>query len=221
MTLQGPKAPAKSGKATSQVIFLHGYGADGNDLIGIGSQLATYLPDTRFLAPNAPERCVNNPMGHQWFPIPRLDGSSEVDARTSQAQSIVKLNAYLDEAMADIGPEKTVIIGFSQGTLMALHVMPRRSQAVAGVVGFSGWLSEPEKLATEAKARPPILLVHGDQDQMVPLSRLSEAADALVSDGFEVYTHVSKGTGHGIAPDGLGLALQFIAQKLGVALPKG
>ena len=219
MTLQGPKAPARSGKATSQVIFLHGYGADGNDLIGIGAQLATYLPNTRFLAPNAPERCVNNPMGYQWFPIPRLDGSSEADAQTSRDVAVEKLHAYLDEAMADIGPERTVIIGFSQGTLMALHVMPRRSQAVAGVVGFSGWLFAPEKLETEATARPPVLLVHGDEDQMVPLSSLSDAADALVSNAFEVYTHVSKGTGHGIAPDGLGLALQFIAQKLGVSLP--
>ena len=220
MSLTGPQKGAKSGKANSQIIFLHGYGADGADLLGLSDQLGAYLPNTRFLAPNAPERCINNPMGYQWFPIPWLDGSSEEMARAGQARAVEALNAYLDAQFAEIAPERTVIVGFSQGTMMALDVLPRRDTAVAGVVGFSGRLLAPEKLAAAARVRPPVLLVHGDADQMVPPSSLPEAADALVAAGFETYTHISKGMGHGIAPDGLGLCLQFAAQKLGVTLPQ-
>ncbi|UPH70475.1 dienelactone hydrolase family protein [Abyssibius alkaniclasticus] len=220
MSLTGPQKGAKSGKANGQIIFLHGYGADGADLLGLSDQLGAYLPNTRFLAPNAPERCINNPMGYQWFPIPWLDGSSEEMARAGQARAVEALNAYLDAQFAEVAPERTVIVGFSQGTMMALDVLPRRDTAVAGVVGFSGRLLAPEKLAAAARVRPPVLLVHGDADQMVPPSSLPEAADALVAAGFETYTHISKGMGHGIAPDGLGLCLQFAAQKLGVTLPQ-
>ena len=215
--LTGPRRASKSGKNDSLVIFLHGYGADGNDLIGLAEPLAEHLPDTVFLSPNAPQKCTNNPMGYQWFPIPWLDGSSEEAMLQGRAEAIDLLNAYLDEVAESegIAPARTILVGFSQGTMMALHVAPRRAEAFAGIVGFSGKLLEPEKLAAEAVSKPPVLLVHGDADEMVPPASLPEAADALVKAGFEVYTHISKGTGHGIAPDGLGVALQFIQMKLG------
>jgi len=132
------------------------------------------------------------------------------------AQSILDLNHWLDKVMAEEGvtPAQTVLFGFSQGTMMSLHVAPRRAEAFAGVVGFSGRLLDPDTLQAEAVSKPPVLLVHGDQDDMVPIASLPEAADALTAAGFEVYTHVSKGTGHGIAPDGLGVALQFMQEKL-------
>ncbi len=215
--LTGPRRASKSGKNDSLVIFLHGYGADGNDLIGLADPLAEHLPDTVFLSPNAPQPCTNNPMGYQWFPIPWLDGSSEEAMLQGRAEAITLLDAYLDEVVEaeGIAPDRTILVGFSQGTMMALHVAPRRAEAFAGIVGFSGKLLEPEKLAAEAVSKPPVLLVHGDADEMVPPASLPEAADALVKAGFEVYTHISKGTGHGIAPDGLGVALQFIQMKLG------
>lgn len=216
-TLTGPRKDATSGKADSLVIFLHGYGSDGSDLIGIADSLAEHLLNTTFLAPNAPQRCANNPMGYQWSPIPWLDGSSEELARQGQAEAVELLNAWFDEvAVAEgIGPERTIIFGFSQGTMMALHVGPRRDVAFAGIIGFSGRLLEPELLKAEMKSNSPILLVHGDSDDMVPPAALPEAADALAKSGFEVYTHISKNTGHGIAPDGLNMALQFINMKLG------
>jgi phospholipase/carboxylesterase len=217
-TLEGPERPAASGRADSLVIFLHGYGADGNDLIGLAEPLAPHLPDTRFLAPNAPERCPGNPMGFQWFPIPWLDGAPEAVARASAARSFRLLDAWLDEVAGQgIGPERTILVGFSQGTMMALHVGLRRRAALAGIVGFSGRLLEPSLLAAEITARPPVLLIHGDQDPMVPFASLGEAADALVAAEVETYTHVSRGTAHGIAPDGLGVALGFIRQRLGIA----
>ncbi len=215
-TLTGPERPAASGTATS-LVFLHGYGADGNDLIGLAEPLAPHLPETRFLAPNAPERCANNPMGFQWFPIPWLDGSSAAESALSAGRSFALLDGWLDGVAAATGipPAHTVLFGFSQGTMMALQVGLRRREAFAGIVGFSGRLLAPDRLASEIVTRPPVLLVHGDDDPMVPVASLAEAADALTAAGVETYTHVSRGVGHGIAPDGLSLALSFLHDRLG------
>lgn len=214
----GRRAP-QSGKATSAVVFLHGYGADGADLLGLADPLAPHLPDTVFLAPDAPQPCSGNPFGRQWFPIPWLDGSSEDAARQGMAGAVDDLNAFLDKMMADEGvtPDRVILFGFSQGTMMALHVAPRRDQAVAGVVAFSGRLLEPEALTTEARVKPPVLLLHGDQDPVVPFADMQLAANGLIAAGFEVYGHVMKGTPHGIAPDGLSVALAFIRDRLGIA----
>jgi phospholipase/carboxylesterase len=201
------------------VIFLHGYGANGADLIGIADVLGDYMPDTLFLAPDAPERCIGNPFGLQWFPIPWIDGSSEEMAREGLIHAAGDLQTFLDGVMVeeDLLPEQVVLFGFSQGTMMALHVAPRRDEAVAGVVGFSGRLLEPEALAEEALCRPAMLLVHGDADEVVPPAALPQAVDALQAAGWtEVYAHVMKGTGHGIANDGLSVALAFMRQRLGL-----
>jgi len=216
-TLNAKSRRAKNGKATSAVIFLHGYGADGADLLGLADPLAPHLPDTAFHAPDAPEPCVGNPFGRQWFPIPWLDGSSQAEAEASMAQSLADLNAYIDGVLAaeGIAPDKLALVGFSQGTMMSLHAAPRRDAAIAGVVAFSGRLLHPERLAAEARVKPPVLLLHGDADEVVPFADMGLAGDALVAAGFETYAHVMKGTGHGIAPDGLSVALGFLHQRLG------
>lgn len=203
-------------KADSVVVFLHGYGADGADLLGLADPLGPHLPGTAFYAPDAAERCVNNPMGYQWFPIPWLDGSTEDQARASMGKSIADVDAFLDGVLAREGltPARMVVVGFSQGTMMALHVLPRRDTPVAGIVGFSGRLLAPE-LLSEVKVRPPVLLLHGDQDPMVPFADMGLAETALTGAGFAVATHVMPRTGHGISPDGLGAALGFIRQVLG------
>ena len=217
--LSGPRKDAKSGKANSLCIVLHGYGADGNDLIGLAEPLSQYLPDMTFIAPNAPEKCLNNPMGYQWFPVPWLDGSSEDALVEGAIRSSEILNQFLDETLAAEGmaPERTVLLGFSQGTMMSLEVGLRREEQFAGIVGFSGRLLRPETLADEIKSRPPVLLVHGDMDDVVPPSSMPEAADILSKNGVKAFTHVSQGTAHGIAPDGLGLALQFIMEVIGTS----
>ncbi|WP_313137426.1 alpha/beta hydrolase [Paracoccus jeotgali] len=209
------KGPAKARQA---IIFLHGYGADGTDLLGLADVLSPHLPETAFYAPDAPEKCANNPFGFQWFPIPWLDGSTEAQASESMTKSIADINAFVDKVLADesLTPDRLAIVGFSQGTMMALHVFPRRPQPVAGIVGFSGRLLSPETIAAEAVSRPPVLLAHGDQDPMVPFADLAVAADALSAAGFTVLTHVMKGTGHGIAPDGLGVALNFLRDRLDI-----
>jgi phospholipase/carboxylesterase len=118
---------------------------------------------------------------------------------------------------ADMIPEQVALVGFSQGTMMSLHVAPRRDEAFAGIVGFSGRLLAPETLADEVIVRPPVLLIHGDQYDVVPISSLPEAAEALQGAGWtEVYAHVMKGTAHGIAPDGLSVALAFLRERFGL-----
>ena len=211
-TLEGPRRAAKSGSATSLAILLRGYGADGNDQIGLADPLAEHLPDTVFVAPNAPSPCAVNPSGYQWFPIPWMDGSSEVEMGQGFAAAAAALDGYLDTvAVAEgIGPEKTVLIGFSQGTMMSLHVAPRRTDPIAGIVGFSGRLLHPGSLAAEAVSKPPVLLIHGDADQVVPYTSMPEAEMALKGAGFSVETHTSAGIGHGIGPDGRGRALGFM-----------
>lgn len=214
----GRKEP-QSGTTRSVVIFLHGYGANGADLLGLADPLAEHLPDTLFLAPDAPESCAGVPFGFQWFPIPWIDGSSEEESERGMQAAIDDLNAYLDGVMVDedVLPEQVVLFGFSQGSMMSLHVAPRREDEIAGIVAFSGRLLAPDLLADEAVSRPPVLLVHGDADDVVPVQSLPEAAEALQKAGWsDVYAHIMKGTGHGIAPDGLSVALAFMRDKLGL-----
>ncbi|SDE61216.1 phospholipase/carboxylesterase [Paracoccus isoporae] len=208
------KGPAN---ASSAVVFLHGYGADGADLLGLADVLGPHLPDTAFFAPDAPERSAGNPFGKQWFPIPWMDGSTEEQARASMAQSVDDINAFLDQVLSSegIAPARLAVVGFSQGTMMALHVVPRRAEPVAGIVGFSGRLLVPELLAAEARSKPPVLLLHGDQDPVVPFTDLAKAEAGLSAAGFEVATHVMAGTPHGISQDGLLAALQFLQRHLG------
>ena len=180
----GRKGP---GKAGALVVFLHGYGADGADLLGLADPLADHLPDTVFVAPDAPSACAGNPFGRQWFPIPWMDGSSEEQAKASAAQSFQDINAFLDKVLVDEGipADRLALVGFSQGTMMALSVAPQ----------------------------PPILLIHGDEDPVVPFDSMGIAGEALQNAGFTVYGHVMKGTGHGISPDGLSVALAFLKER--------
>lgn len=206
-----------SGETRSVVVFLHGYGANGADLLGLADPLGEHLPDTLFVAPDAPESCAGAPFGFQWFPIPWIDGSSEEEAARGMQAATDDLNAFLDGILVeeDLLPEQMVLLGFSQGSMMSLHVAPRREDPVAGVIAFSGRLLQPEVLPDEVVSRMPILLVHGDADDVVPVQSLPQAAQALQDAGFtEVFAHIMKGTAHGIAPDGLSVALAFMRDKL-------
>ena len=217
--LNAERREPASGELRSIVVFVHGYGANGADLLGLADPLAEHLPDTLFVAPDAPEQIPGYPGGYQWFPIPWIDGSSEEESARGMAAASDDLNAFLDALMVDedVLPEQVVLFGFSQGTMITLHIAPRREDAVAGVVGFSGRLLNPELLADEVQVRPPILLVHGDQDDVVPPQSLPQAAEALQEAGWQdVFAHVMKGTAHGIAPDGLSVALAFMRDKLGL-----
>ena len=216
--LKAERREPVSGETRSAVIFLHGYGANGADLLGLADPLGEHMPDTLFVAPDAPEACAGAPFGFQWFPIPWIDGSSEEESEAGLVRASEDLNAFLDGVMVDedLLPEQVMLLGFSQGTMMSLHVAPRREDPVAGICAFSGRLMQPELLADELLCRPPVLLIHGDQDDVVPVQSLPQAAEALQEAGWdEVFAHIMRGTAHGIAPDGLSVALAFMRERLG------
>ena len=216
--LKSKRIEPKSVEVRSVVVFLHGYGANGDDLLGLAEPLSEHLPDTLFVSPDAPENCTASPLGFQWFPIPWIDGSSEEESKNGMLCALQDLNAFLDALMVDEDflPELLALFGFSQGTMMALHVAPRREDPIAGIVAISGRLLEPELLVDEVNSRMPVIFVHGDQDEVVPPQSMPQGVEGLQAAGFkDVYAHIQKGTGHGIAPDGLGVSLAFLRDQLG------
>lgn len=208
--LDGPRlAPASGEPAKKLVILCHGYGADGNDLIGLGSQWQTLLPDAAFVSPHAPERCGMSPMGYQWFPLTRLDPN---EYWTGVRQAAPVLNAFIDQELARLGLDDSALalVGFSQGTMMSLHAGLRRAIAPAAILGYSGALAGPEHLADEINVKPPVMLIHGDMDEVIPVAALDLASNALAEAGVGVQWHVSQGIGHGIDGAGLSLGGEFL-----------
>lgn len=215
ITIDGPRQePAGGAPAEKLVILLHGYGADGNDLIGLAPYFASIAPDAYFVAPNAPEPCGMAPMGHQWFAIDPAGGGDRMAGVRGVAPV---LDRFIDGELARLGLSESelLLVGFSQGTMMALHVGLRRAGTVAGILGYSGLLAGAEDLAAEISAKPPIQLIHGDMDEMLPVRHLHEAVAGLGAAGLDVEWHVSQGAGHTIAPDGLELGMAFIEKAFG------
>ncbi|MBV1700476.1 MAG: dienelactone hydrolase family protein [Hyphomicrobiales bacterium] len=215
--IDGPRIAAKSGKTRQLVVFLHGYGADGKDLIEIGRQWAQLLPDAAFVAPNAPEPCAMSPMGRQWFALSQRD-PSERWAGVTKAQPA--LDAFLTDELAKHGLDERALalVGFSQGTMMALHTGLRRGRNLAGILGYSGLLVGPEHLPEVSARETPILLVHGDQDQVIPIDALFMASEELGKAGMNCQYHISVGIGHGIDGGGLQHGGQFLSQCFGVKI---
>jgi phospholipase/carboxylesterase len=203
MELDGPRqAPASGGDAKQLVVLLHGLGADGADLIGLAPQWADALPDAAFVAPNAPFPCDMAPMGYQWFSV--QDRTPTIVHAAVQAVAPA-LNAFIDQELERVGltADKLALVGFSQGTMMSLYVAPRREPAMAAVVGFSGRLIAPERLAEETVSRPPIMLIHGEVDEMVLFDSMAQAEQGLEAADFTVQAVACPGLGHGIDPRGL------------------
>lgn len=213
--LDGPtSAPAAGAKPRSLVVLLHGYGSNGADLIGLVPYWRAALPDTLFVAPDAPQTCPGAPGGRQWWPLTSLSPQARAAGVRVSAPA---LNAYIDDQLAAHGltEDRVALVGFSQGTMMALHVGPRRAKALAGIVGYSGMLADPEALAEEVVTRPRVLLVHGDADEILPVSCLQEARTRLEALHFDLATHVSRGLGHSVDDAGLRLGASFLAEHLG------
>jgi len=215
--LDGPRLEPRSGKARQLVVFLHGYGADGNDLIEIGRAWAGLLPDAAFISPHAPRPCGQAPMGREWFPLTFRDPDERWTGVNAAAP---QLNAFLDAELTrrNLPNSALALVGFSQGTMMALHVGLRRVESPAAIVGYSGMLVipeeiDPDKFAGEIVNRPPVLLVHGDQDQLIPVEALMHAAQGLAALEVPVEWHISPGVAHGIDQEGLRQGGEFLARR--------
>nr|WP_123692854.1 alpha/beta fold hydrolase [Stella humosa] len=213
MQLSGPTmGPAAGGPAREVVVFLHGLGADGNDLIGLAPYFAQALPHAAFAAPDAPFPCDMAPYGYQWFSL--QDRSPAMMLAGVQAAAPL-LDAYIDDLLAKLGlgADRLALVGFSQGTMMALHVAPRRAEAVAGVVGYSGRLLAAASLPADVRSRPPVLLIHGDADQIVPFDSLELSANALKAAGIAVTAERRPGLGHSIDEPGIAQAIAFLTER--------
>ncbi len=222
--IDGPRLPPKSGPAKQLVVFLHGYGADGRDLIDIGKQWQPFLPNAAFIAPHAPEPCGMAPSGRQWFGLTMRDPDERWRGVT-KARPV--LDAFLDAELIRHGLTEAdmALVGFSQGTMMALHVGLRRARAPAAILGFSGVLVGPEHLGeaiarTPKGAPPPVLLVHGDQDNVIPLEALFISSEELGKADIPCQWHLSIGIGHGIDGGGLTHGGLFLRQNFGLPAPE-
>jgi len=212
--LSGPLIPARSGQpATQAVILLHGYGADGSDLISLGQHWGTMLPEATFIAPNAPTPCAGSPFGFEWFPLEIDRAASRLDG-ARQAAAVVR--EFLDDLWTQTGiaPQRTILAGFSQGAMMALHVGTSLEQPLAGIIAFSGAFVPAEGFAEGGFAKPPVALIHGEHDQVLDPDLSRQAAVALKQAGIEVLLHISPDAAHGIAPDGLDVATSFLRSRL-------
>lgn len=210
LMLSGPRRPpASGGKPKGLVIALHGYGSNGDDLIGLAPYWERLLPDVQFSAPHAITPLPGFAGAHQWFPIGSMDPSHLAEGARTAAPI---LEAFIQAEMArfEVGPRQTALVGFSQGTMMALQVGLSASSAFAGILGYSGGLVGNPKLAS----KPEIQLVHGDEDPTVPVAASQMTQDFLRAAGIGVNLHISPRTGHTIALDGLQVGGAFLARVL-------
>lgn len=217
--IDGPRLEPESGTADALVVLLHGYGANGEDLYDIAESWAPFLPNVAFVSPHAPDPCPMVPGGRQWFPLTMRD---ENERWTGVVAAGPALDGFLNTELEKWGvlPDRLVLVGFSQGTMMALHVGLRRKVSPALIVGYSGYLAGAEHLQ-EISAKPKVLLVHGTADQVLPVESSRVAAAALTAASIPVSLHLSPGLGHGIDRMGLVLGLRTIAEALGIDLPGG
>ncbi|MFO1185395.1 MAG: alpha/beta fold hydrolase [Bauldia sp.] len=210
--LDGPRIAARR-HPTSVVVFLHGFGADGNDLIDIGRRWSHRLPATAFIAPHAPQARTDAPYGRQWFPLGNLDPAAVVDGLP---EATMELDRFLDQEAQRLGisESRIALVGFSQGAMLALHLAPRRRRPLGAVISYSGLLIAPQDLSTAVRSRPPILLVHGSADEVIPAGALRAAADALGAAGLAAEWHLRPGLGHSIDQVALDIGLDFLARQL-------
>lgn len=218
--LDGPRLEPRSGQARRLVVFLHGYGADGNDLIEIGRAWQNLLPDAAFVSPHAPRPCGQSPMGREWFPL-TFRNPNERWTGVNAAAPV--LNAFLDAELQrhNLPGSALALVGFSQGTMMSLHVGLRRAVQPAAIVGYSGMLvlpenqAEMEQFSSEIRSRPPVLLIHGDSDDLIPVQAVFHAAQGLAALDVPAEFHISPGIGHGIDQEGLRQGGEFLACRFG------
>jgi phospholipase/carboxylesterase len=207
--------PASGKKAQQIVIFLHGYGSDGPDLIGLAPYFAKKLPNAHFFSPNAPQKCEMG-FGYQWF---SLEDRSEASMLAGAKSAAEHLNNFIDEKKSALGLNDSdiALIGFSQGTMMALYAGLRRGKALAAILGYSGALLAPHLLKDEIKSRPELCLIHGEMDDVVPFEAFTDAMSALQKQGLMVHGYSQPNLRHGIDPAGMKIGVDFLSGVFGIS----
>jgi phospholipase/carboxylesterase len=227
--LNGPIHPPASGKPpTAAVVLLHGYGSDGNDLIALAPYFAAVVPHAIFYAPNAPMPLEGGMFGgYQWFSLRNYDPDTLrepavrarfIEAATADiAHNAAKIDRYVDQILAQhqLKPNRLVLLGFSQGCMMALYVGLRRAQQIAGIIGYSGDLLRAETLAADMKSKPPVVLIHGSDDPVVPSERTPAAEKALRAAGVSCRSLIIPGLQHGIDNEGAQFGATFMREVIG------
>ena len=207
----------KSGKTKNVVLLLHGLGDSGAGLIGLADIFCEALPDTLFVAAAAPFSCPHVPFGYQWFDFPDQGGiSNEMSFDQVMQSTRLVLSLIANEvAAANVDPGRMAVFGFSQGAMMALNAVPRMLSPVACAVGCSGGFLNVGPLQAIALAKPPVLLVHGDSDEIIPVALFHETARHLKEAGFEVQSKLMHAVGHQIPPEAVEVILEFMKERLG------
>ncbi len=209
--LSGPMVAPKGGKPDRLVVLLHGYGSDGNDMISLAQFWQKDMEKALFAAPNAPERCAINPTGFQWFD---LDANSEMSRLTGAEKARAAINEFLADLwrQTGLGPKDTLLVGFSQGAMMALYVGLQLDEPLVGIISFSGALIEQEDFSSLIRSRPPVCLIHGAADDVVPVKLSEKGAEVLKNLGVKVALFIEPGVGHTISMNGLGFSVAFVRQ---------
>jgi len=219
MKIEGPELPPKSGNEPKQlVILLHGYGSNGDDLISLAPEFQNILPDAHFISPNAPYKCeMATPMmpsSYQWFSLLSHDPISMYEGAVGASDI---LNNYIDEQLSrfELSEKDLALIGFSQGTMMSLHTGLRKEKEIAGILGYSGSLLEAEPIENHIKSKPPICLIHGVVDPVVPFISMGNAEKSLKKLSVKVTTHARPMLAHGIDFEGIEIGKKFLKEIYG------
>jgi phospholipase/carboxylesterase len=214
LSMEGANIAPVSGEAPEYIVlFLHGVGADGHDLMGLADEFSDILPGAQFISPHAPFHCDMMPMGRQWFSLQSRDTAHML---TGIAASAPLLNEFIDKTLAayGLGIGRLIVIGFSQGTMMALHTLLRRPEPCAAIIGYSGAMIASKQLAQEITCKPPVCLVHGEEDMIVPFAALPDAEAALHKAGVVVEAYAVEGLGHTISGEGIVTAREFLKRHV-------
>lgn len=205
--------PASGGEPEKIVLMLHGVGSNGQDLIGLAPYLSQALPNVLFLSPDAPYRYDMAPFGHQWFSLREYTPAAML---AGIQESAPLLNHYIDDVLAEYGLKDSdlALLGFSQGTMMSLYTAPRRAKPIAGILGYSGALLGGEELNDPAIHKMPVCLIHGEDDEVLPINRYHDAKRQLENAGFTVYGHTVPGLPHSIDESGIRRGIAFLQEIL-------
>ena len=206
------RPPSAGGISNKLVVFLHGYGADGKDLIDLANPFSMAMPNATFISPDAPHPCTMSPSGREWFPIDQIPTGA-----IKASENLISL--IQDEAKSlNLSFKDVILIGFSQGAMMSLQCLLINNQQFSAIIGYSGALREENVEAAHNQiingkhnfANTPVLLIHGEKDEVVPFQSLISSKNLLNNIGFNIQTLSRPNLGHGIDPEGISAGMELL-----------